>query len=184
MLHGAPRMVVPLLCLCSLLSAADPPALWLDVPFVKQEKDGCGAASVAMVIQYWQRQQGRTSDGGAEAAEAYRALYSKAAQGTYASELKHYLARRGFQTFAFRGGLEDLQQHLGKGRPLIVAIQPDGRSPRHYVVVVGLDGQAELVMVNDPARRKLLKIERSVFEEQWRAADNWTLLAVPQQGSD
>jgi len=26
--------------------------VWLDVPFVKQEKDGCGAASIAMVMQY------------------------------------------------------------------------------------------------------------------------------------
>jgi len=31
--------------------AADPSGIWLDVPFVKQEKDGCGAASIAMVIQ-------------------------------------------------------------------------------------------------------------------------------------
>ena len=34
--------------------------VWLDVPFVKQEKNGCGAASIAMVMQFWQRQQGLT----------------------------------------------------------------------------------------------------------------------------
>jgi len=27
--------------------------LWLDVPYIHQEKDGCGAASLAMVLRYW-----------------------------------------------------------------------------------------------------------------------------------
>ena len=36
--------------------------VWLDVPFVKQEKDGCGAASIAMVMQYWQAQQGQPAN--------------------------------------------------------------------------------------------------------------------------
>src|SRR5207248_6187286 len=27
---------------------------WLDVPYVHQEKDGCGSASLAMVLRYWQ----------------------------------------------------------------------------------------------------------------------------------
>jgi uncharacterized protein YvpB len=52
----------------------------------------------------------------------------------------------------------------------------------HYVVVTGLDWHKELVMVNDPAARKLLKQERSKFETEWKPTANWTLLAVPQQG--
>ena len=36
--------------------------LWLDVPFVPQQKDGCGAASIAMVMQYWeQHEAGRSA---------------------------------------------------------------------------------------------------------------------------
>jgi hypothetical protein len=45
-----------------------------------------------------------------------------------------------------------------------------------------LDGERALVMVNDPARRKLLKEERSSFEREWSAARKWTLLALPQSG--
>ncbi len=37
---------------CGILMAADPAGIWLDVPFIAQEKDGCGAASIAMVMQY------------------------------------------------------------------------------------------------------------------------------------
>src|ERR1700733_7458123 len=32
--------------------------VWLDVPFVKQDKNACGAASIAMVMRYWQQQDG------------------------------------------------------------------------------------------------------------------------------
>jgi len=35
------------------------------------------------------------------------------------------------------------------------------------------------VFVNDPARGKLLRIERAEFEKEWQAAKNWMLLAVP-----
>ena len=182
MLLRTPKILGALLCLCGLLAAEAPPGVWLDVPFVKQQKNGCGAASIAMVMQYWQRQQGQAPGEGADAKRIQRALYSPRARGTYASTLEQYLHNHGFRTFAFRGDWNDLNEHLAKGRPLIVALKPAaGGVPLHYVVVAGLDGEQGLVLVNDPAGRKLLKQERSDFEKKWNAAGNWTLLAVPQQ---
>ena len=172
--------VTVLLCLCGSLLAAGAPGVWLDVPFVRQEKNGCGAAAVAMVMQYWFRQQGRASDQ-ADPALIQRALYARDAQGIYASEIEQYLRQHGFRTFAFHGDWESLKQHLEKGRPLIVALRP-GSETLHYVVVTGLDWDQALVMVNDPAARKLLKQQRSKFEAEWKATANWSLLAVPQQG--
>ncbi len=173
-----------LLWVCGLVLAADPPGIWLDVPFVKQEKDGCGAASIAMVMQYWLRQQGQPADGSADAAEIQRALYSRQSHGIYASDLERYFQQRGYRTFAFRGEWTDLKQHLKKGRPLIVALKPaSGTVSLHYVVVTGLEWQQGLVLVNDPAQRKLLKQERPSFEREWSAAGKWTLLALPQPGA-
>lgn len=170
-----------LLGVCGLLLAADPPGIWLDVPFVQQEKDGCGAASIAMVMQYWLRQQGRPADGSADAAGIQRALYSSRAHGIYASDLQRYFQQQGFRTFVFRGEWADLKQHLAKGRPLIVALKPaSGKVPLHYVVLAGLELEQGLVLVNDPAQRKLLKQDRSSFEREWSAAGKWTLLALPQ----
>ena len=51
------------------------PGVWLDVPFVRQEKDGCGAASIAMVMQYWQRQRA-VAGASSDAAQIQHALYS------------------------------------------------------------------------------------------------------------
>ena len=170
-----------LLCLCNLAVAADGSGLWLDVPFVKQEKNACGAASIAMVTQYWMLRQGRTVSPSSDAIQIQRTLYSGHAHGIYASDLEHYLQQQGFRTFAFRGDWTDLKQQLEKGRPLIVALKPDsGNIPLHYVVVAGLDWEQGLVMVNDPAQRKLLKQDRSSFEREWSAAGKWTLLALPQ----
>ena len=70
------RSAVVLLGVCAPVLAADLPGVWLDVPFVKQEKDGCGAASIAMVMQYWQRQQGQGASADSDAAQIQHALYS------------------------------------------------------------------------------------------------------------
>ncbi len=178
------RTTLVLLGVCGALVAADLHGVWLDVPFVKQEKDGCGAASVAMVMQYWQHQQGEPAGQDSDAARIQHALYSARAHGIYASDMERYFREKGFRTFTIRGEWEDLKQHLDKGRPLLVALKPaGGGSPLHYVVVTGIDQEQEIVMVNDPAQRKLLKQNRSGFEREWSAAGRWTLLALPQTPS-
>jgi ABC-type bacteriocin/lantibiotic exporter with double-glycine peptidase domain len=166
-----------LLLVCGLPAAAAP-ELRLDVPFVRQEKNGCGAASIAMVMQYWQQQEHGLVPPDAETVQ--RALYSRAARGIYASDLEVYLRRHGFRTFAIRGEWSDLVHNLEKGRPLIVALR-SGRDDLHYVVITGIDQDA--VLKHDPARRALVRQSRAEFEKDWKVARNWTLLAVPEHDS-
>jgi predicted double-glycine peptidase len=157
--------------------ADEPSALWLDVPFVRQQKDGCGSASIAMVMQYWERQLGRPV--AADAEEIQRELYSRQAHGIYASDLERYFAGHGYRSFALQGTWDDLRQQIAKGRPVIVALKV-ARDDLHYVVVTGLDSQRNVLLKNDPAERKLLKQSRASFEKEWKAAASWMLLAVPQ----
>jgi ABC-type bacteriocin/lantibiotic exporter with double-glycine peptidase domain len=148
----------------------------LDVPFVRQEKNGCGSAALSMVIEYWQRNGAAVPPGAAGARAIQQELYSAEASGIYASDLVNYLERIGFRAFTFRGAWADLADHLAKGRPLIVSL---GHSRLHYVVVAGLDPERELVYINDPAERKLMKLDRASFERAWK--ERWTLLAVPRR---
>ena len=141
--------------------------LWIDVPFVKQAKNGCGAASVAMVLKYWRP----------DPVEPLLVFPDAEQKGIYASTITRFFERHNFFSFAFPGIFFDLQEHLSKGRPLIVALQHDRL---HYVVAVGLD--ESFVLLNDPADRKLRKMERALFASRWKAAGNWTLLAVPRSG--
>jgi ABC-type bacteriocin/lantibiotic exporter with double-glycine peptidase domain len=94
--------------------------------------------------------------------------------------MQRYLRDSGFEVFAFRGEWSDLRSHLAKGRPLIAGLKPKS-APAHYVVIVGVDSQDAAVLVNDPERGKLLRIDRAEFEKVWQGTDNWTLLAVPNQ---
>jgi ABC-type bacteriocin/lantibiotic exporter with double-glycine peptidase domain len=162
-----------------LFAAAEPGGIWLDVPFVKQEKEGCGAATIAMVMQYWQQQQGQPMSLHAEPDHILRTLRVDSAHGIYASDMDRYFQQNGYRTFEFSGEWTFLKQQLGKGRPLIAALKPGSSPELHYVVVAGLDEEHQLVLLNDPAQRKLLKEDRTRFEEEWKATKYWTLLAVP-----
>src|SRR5215475_4429088 len=85
------------------LSASADAGFWLDVPFVRQDKNLCGAASVSMVLQYWQK----ASPAGISLevpsfphiAEALRSTESK---GVLGSQMKTYLSSLGYQVFVFK----------------------------------------------------------------------------------
>jgi len=155
--------------------------LWLDVPYVRQLKNGCGAATIAMVMQYWERRDNLPIQPAALPAQIFRAVYSPSAHGVYASAMVGYFQANGYRAFAFAGQPADIERQLAQGRPLIVALKPG--SSLHYVVVAGLDPSRQLVLVNDPAGRKLLKEDQSQFDREWNAAGRWLLLAVPDLSS-
>lgn len=182
MLGGLWKTLLVLGCLSGVVWAAEVAALWIDVPFVRQEHNGCGAATIAMLMQYWQRQQGYPQAEFADATQIQRALYSDQAHGIYASSMERYFGEHGFRTFAFQGTWSDLKLQIEKGRPLIIALKPRSGRELHYLVVVGVDEARKLVLVNDPAERKLLEREWQQFEGEWKASNYWTLLALPREG--
>ena len=158
--------------------------MWLDVPFVKQSEDGCGSATIAMILRYWSEHGARVDARRADASSIQKQLYSPKARGIFASGMEDYLRGLGFKVFVLDGSWADLEEHLKQGRPLIVSLQPgSAKAPLHFVVVTGIDWQHEAVFVHDPARGKLLRIERADFEKQWRSNRNWMLLAVPQKAA-
>lgn len=177
------RAAVLMLLLRSVLLAADLGGVWLDIPFVKQEKNGCGAASIAMVMQYWQQQLGHPTSTVTDSVQILHALRGDTTHEIYASDMERYFQQNGYRTFEFSGDWALLKQQLEKGRPLIAALKPSSSRELHYVVVAGLDEEHKLVLLNDPAQRKLLKEYKSRFEQEWKATGNWTLLAVPEMSS-
>lgn len=177
-MRARPAILAVLLSSCIAVAGAE--EVRLDVPFVKQAPEGCGAASIAMVMQYWSAQDAQPPGGRADAAYILRALHSRSGHGIYASAMSRYFEEQGFQSYVFTGDWTMLEQHLEKGRPLIVALKPPERA-LHFVVVAGIDSQNGIILVNDPAERKLRRLERVTFEKQWGGAQRWTLLALPGQ---
>ncbi len=149
----------------------------LDLPFYRQQKDGCGAASVAMVLHYWQQRQPQTMGQMPEADEVYRALYQPELRGIPLGQMRQFMDGQGLRAYTLRGTMHDLKQQLAKGRPLIVATKAGDRKPIHFVVATGLDGDA--VWMNDPTRKKPRRMALKKLQQQWARADGWMLLAVP-----
>lgn len=165
--------------LTGVVWAAASSAIWIDVPFVHQPKEGCGAASISMVMKYWAIQRKAAAGPESDATLIQRQLYERNEHGITAASMQEYLRKHGFVTFALNGNWDDLEQQLRKGRPLIAALRPQGQSELHYVVIDGIDPDHALVTMNDPAERKLLTRERAGFEKDWSATHNWILLALP-----
>ena len=183
---GAPLrcfLAFVLLCVSCAAHLYGQNALWLDVPFVAQERNGCGAACIAMVTAYWARSGSVLPPERGNADEILRRLYSAEHSGIRARDLESYLRDSGFRTYAFAGDWSDLVRHIAKGRPLIVCTREGGsRSPAHYMIVAGIDPGEGAVLVNDPARGKLTRLDRNRFEAAWASSGRWTLLAVPAAG--
>lgn len=142
------------------------------VPFFHQQKNGCGAASVAMVAHYWTPATSPTPE------TVYNRLIDADRKGIQLAHMKSYMEEIGFQAFTLRGQWNDLEQHLAKGRPVIVSLQAGRAGRLHFAVLVGIEG--EHVWVNDPTRKAPHRTGRAKFQQQWDGANRWMLLATPR----
>jgi len=162
------------LCCASVVSAADAP---LDVPMYRQERNGCGAASLAMVMHYWAQHYSLPEDMTPDPLDLYQDLYREEVKGIRLADMREYAATHGFDAFTLQGRREDLTENLAKGRPVIVGLRKQPRGELHFAVVVGLG--SDQVWLNDPAKKKPARMKRSRFEKRWSAGGNWLLLAAP-----
>lgn len=176
----APALLASIVLAASFLGAAPQPALWIDVPFVAQPREGCGAASISMVMQYWATKEGRPVPPFADVRTIQAQLFSPKLGGISTSSMEDYFRKARYRVFAIQGSWADLAHHIQLGRPLIVGLAASGPiGPLHYVVVVGIDVARGFVFLNDPAQQKMLRVSRQGFESEWSRTHDWTLLALP-----
>src|ERR1700738_835351 len=91
--------------------SAETAGAWIDVPFVAQTKDGCGSASISMIIRYWEIKGGKTASSTAATADPQKiqaALFSPTAGGIPASMMRKYFQDAGYRAFAFQGEWSEL----------------------------------------------------------------------------
>lgn len=167
--RGPGRLLVLLLFANAALAAPDTP---LEVPFYKQKKNGCGAASVAMVAHYWSGETAPPPE------QIYRDLLKPDARGIPLADMKLYLEHLGFAAFTLHGKLSDLASHLDKGRPIIVGLRKKPKGDIHFTVVTGVDSTH--IWLNDPTSRKPKRVATMEFDRQWALCDRWLLIATPK----
>src|SRR5262249_32525536 len=90
-----------------LVLAGSLQAQWLDVPYVRQVEAGCGAASIAMIMQYWAREVPGVDATAMDGDRIYRLLAAASdktsPKGISGDALKQYLTMNGFDAYSFSG---------------------------------------------------------------------------------
>ena len=136
------------------------------------------AASIAMVMQYWQRSSGshqmyRTQPRFNDLLLRPSSWHLCVRDGALpeAAWISHICISRTDRRH---------QGSFGKGSATDRCPEAfDGGRNAALCCSGGIGPRSRLVLKNDPAERKLLKQTQSDFEREWKGTGNWTLLAVP-----
>jgi len=154
--------------------AADPG--WVVVPRVSLVRQAgpsdCGAAALAMVLDYWQRPM---SVGAIDARNPEAVMH-----GWRAGQLRDLARERGLQSFVVSGGFNDIDHEIRQGRPVVVGvIKRYGDKPlAHYEVVIGIHNEKRRILTLDPAdgwREDSLE----GFAREWAPTQRVTLVFLP-----
>ncbi len=177
-------MIAAVLASCSNAATTHYPlsesAVLLEVPVIRQDQlFDCGMAAVSALCAY----HGVEPEA---AASADLAALAEASQGLSGGEVRAFLEAQGFETLLFRGTLDHSEtgalRHLDAGRPLLVMISFDAGELFHYCLLVGYDPGMDTVHLLDP-RRGLVLLPTARFEQVWRPAERFSLIALPRQGN-
>lgn len=161
--------------------ALPPTAQVAEVPFVGQERDYCGPASLAMLLRW----------SGAEVTQVGLAerVFTPGKAGTMRHDLLTGARRQGRLAVAVTpaaGGdgadrdLRRLLAELAAGHPVLVFQNLSlGFAPQwHFAVAVGYDLPArELVLHSGRTARKRVSLDS--FARTWARGDRWAMVALP-----
>jgi len=141
-------------------------------PIQQRNSVGCGPAALAMVLRCYGESVG--------AEDLSRALPPVQEDGVAAGSLRDLARSFGYKAHVIEGTFEDLEEHLRKGRPLIVGlVKPfiTGALP-HYEVVAGIHPVRGSVATIDPARGWTVNSAEG-FLEEWVGSGRLLLVIAP-----
>jgi len=141
-----------------------------DVPFFAQEKDRCGPASLAGVMNYWKI--------GVSPDEISQAIFSESARGTLDIDMIVFPQKRGLRAEQYSGGMTDLREKIDNGYPLVVLVDYGFwvYQKEHYMVIVGYYDKG-IIANSGTASGEF--IPENDFLKAWEKTNFWTLLIKP-----
>ena len=157
-------MIAPVAAAALLAGCASPgPFVLIDVPFMEQPPNRCGAASLEMVAQYL----------GAEVDRAVldHEIYIPALAGTVPELMAEGIRKQGLSASVEKGTKTDLQRLLQDGIPPILMLSStDDNSKGHFVVVTGLNLQTGALRVHS-GRDRNRWLSHTSWYPRWVRAD-------------
>jgi ABC-type bacteriocin/lantibiotic exporter with double-glycine peptidase domain len=146
------------------------------VPFVKQQRDWCGPAALASVLQY--RGERITQK------EIAEAIYLPG-RGTLNVDLLLFARRRGYAAAMENGTAERLKETIAAGSPVICQVERRRGSRRltHFVVVYGYDDAKQAYRLHQGSRGAVW-VGQEAFEKAWARGARWMLIVGPKPEQD
>ena len=141
------------------------------VPFIKQARNHCGPASLAMILESLNKKT--------DLDLLSLQTHTPGANGTYKTDLITSVRRQGMLGVEVNE-LENLLSEIAAGNPVLV-FQNLGFSifPKwHYAVALGYDLEGPDVILHSGSN-KYLKNDMRFFERTWKLAGNWGLVILP-----
>lgn len=141
------------------------------VPYIHQESDYCGPASLAMLMQWNHLPMDQD--------QVAREVYTPGMKGTFQSDLIGASRRHGLMAVPITG-MEALLREIAAGHPVIVFenLALSWYPQWHYAVVLGYDlDREEVIMHSGPEAFKHWAMRK--FERSWMLADYWGLVVLP-----
>lgn len=146
-------------------------AIIAHVPFVSQEPDFCGPATLAMIFNFWGLRVTQE--------EIADEIYSPKLKGTLSIEMALYAMQKGFEADVYSATLEDLKTKIRAGFPLIVSHREKPEKELvHYLVVFGFDDDKKIIFVHS-GKKQHMTMGYQTFLTYWRLADNLTFFIRP-----
>ncbi|SMF26951.1 cysteine peptidase family C39 domain-containing protein [Pseudobacteriovorax antillogorgiicola] len=140
----------------------------LPVPFVAQESDYCGPATVAMVAQYFGKSVSQE--------ELAPLMITPSRKGALTIDM-YSVSRRLGLNFTRASGLGEITDNLKSENPAIVLLEvgPFFWKKWHYAVVVGVNESRELIYVHS-GQDAYDELSYKEFEDLWQRSDRWSLI--------
>ncbi|MFW7377711.1 MAG: cysteine peptidase family C39 domain-containing protein [Oligoflexus sp.] len=154
------------------LPVAELSAVKLDVPFKKQDRNGCGPTALHLLLQF----HGLV----VPYEKVYQMVYTENLEATHTFDMISALRRFGLEPERIHN-IEELFFTLQSGRPVLTLrhLQSLWEDRWHYDLTVGFEEQGQVILVHT-GEKAFAKIALEDFVETWQASDFWGLAAMEE----
>jgi tetratricopeptide (TPR) repeat protein len=146
----------------------------------QQDRNYCGPATLAMLMNYWSKEKKYNQH------EVAEAIYDEKTKIAYNSDMVFFPNQEGLTAYSFNSTMEELKKLIDSGIPVIVFQKPVKQIKKgHYRVVFGYDEEKKAFVLHDPMLGPNRGIRYKDFQELWNFGDNanmqnWTLAIFPE----
>ena len=138
------------------------------VPYIRQKREHCGPASLAMVLGHYNVILSQD-----ELAEEF---YRKEISGSLNLDLLISARRHGFDAEVPEGSRSLLKKFISRNIPVIVMVRPSPDPEKyHFMVIYGYDDENELFRIHSGKTRDGT-IGYQEFDRIWKPTGKWMLL--------